>query len=115
MYTKNLTKIEFENNDELEIICIPPWEIEKLEVKIDHFHNCASFVEMPKEIVENYCWFIKKFNTKEISLLSYDKFDNKTTFNPELLNNFFDNKLKIVKHNTLIPEFKKKLIYLCSK
>ena len=89
LVTKKLSKIEFENNDKLEIICIPPWEIEKLDIKIDHFHNAASFVEMPKKIIENYCKFIKKFDAKEISLISYDKYDKSTTFNPEKLNFFF--------------------------
>jgi len=76
---KRLDKINFSNNDELEILCIPPWLIEKVDVEIDHFHNAASFVEMPKNVVENYIKFIKKFNTKEISLISYDNFDLKTT------------------------------------
>ena len=39
-------------------------------VEIDHFHNAASFVEMPKKVIENYVKYIKKFKTKEISLIS---------------------------------------------
>ena len=114
-YTKKLDKISFKDNNELEIICIPPWEIEKLNVKIDHFHNAASFVEMPKYVIENYCKFIKKFEIQDISLISYDGYDNKTTFKPELLNEFFDNKLEINWHSWLIEDFKRKLIYLSSK
>ena len=38
--------IEFKNDDELEIICIPPWEIEKLKVKIiglvDNMSYCTG-------------------------------------------------------------------------
>ena len=112
---KNLDTISFSNNNELEILCIPPWLIEKVEVNIDHFHNAASFVEMPKKIVENYVKFIRKFKTKEISLVSYDRFDLNTTFNPEELNIFFNNDLKISWKNTLIEEYKRKLIYLTSK
>lgn len=109
---KNLNKISFEKNDELEILCIPPWLIEKVETEIDHFHNAASFVEMPKTVINNYVKFVNKFNTKEISLISYNNYDPNTTFNPEELNSFFDNKLKISWKNNLIEDYKKKLIYL---
>ena len=112
---KNLDTITFSKNNELEILCIPPWLIEKVEANIDHFHNAASFVEMPKKIVENYVKFIRKFKTKEISLISYDRFDLKTTFNPEELNIFFNNDLDISWKNTLIEGYNRKLIYLTSK
>lgn len=112
--TKTINEISFENNEDLEIICIPPWDIEKVNVKIDHFHNAASFVEMPKKVVENYVHFVKKFETKNISLISYDEFDLKTTFNPELLSNFFNNELKVSWKNFLIEDYNKKLIYLTS-
>jgi len=112
---KNLDTISFSKNNELEILCIPPWLIEKVDANIDHFHNAASFVEMPKKIVENYVKFIRKFKTKEISLISYDRFDSNTTFSPEELNIFFNNELKISWKNTLIEGYKRKLIYLTSK
>ena len=111
---KNLDTISFSRNNELEILCIPPWLIEKVEANIDHFHNAASFVEMPKKVIKNYVKFIRKFNTKEISLISYDAFDLKTTFNPEELNVFFDNKLKVDWKNFLIEGYNRKLIYLTS-
>ena len=111
---KKLDKINFQNNDELEILCIPPWLIEKVDVEIDHFHNAASFVEMPKIVINNYIKFIRKFKTKEISLISYDRYDQKTTFNPKELNLFFDNKLKISWKNNLVEEYNRKLIYLTS-
>jgi putative sugar O-methyltransferase len=112
---KNLNKISFSKNNELEILCIPPWLIEKVDTEIDHFHNAASFVEMPKQVIENYVKFIKKFKTKEISLISYDGYDAKTTFNPVELNNFFDNKLEISWKDDLIEENNRKSIYLTSK
>ena len=111
---KNLDTINFSKNNDLEIFCIPPWLIEKVETEIDHFHNAASFVEMPKKVISNYVKFIKKFKIKEISLLSYDRFDLETTFNPEELNHFFNNKLSISRKNTLIEEHKIKDIYLTS-
>ena len=109
---KNLNKINFQKDNELEILCIPPWLIEKVDVDIDHFHNASSFVEMPKIVIENYIKFVNKFNAKQISLISYDQYDRKTTFNPEKLNSFFDNNLKISWKNNLIEEYNKKLIFL---
>ena len=120
---RNLDKINFSKNNELEIFCIPPWLIEKVETEIDHFHNAASFVEMPKTVINNYVKFIKKFKTKEISLISYDHLipfdhlgliDLKTTCNPEELNSFFNDKLSVSWEDTLIEEYKRKFIYLTS-
>ena len=111
----NINQISFSNNDDLEILCIPPWQIEKLNVEIDHFHNAASFVEMPKNIIENYLNFLTKFNTKEISLVSYSNYDDQTTFNPENLNNFFKKKLHVEWTNHLIKQYNKKLIFLTNK
>ena len=111
---RNLNKISFSKNNELEIFCIPPWLIEKVETEIDHFHNSASFVEMPKKVISNYVKFIKNLRTREISLISYGGFDLKTTFNPEELNSFFDDKLSVSWKNSLIEEHNKKEIYLTS-
>ena len=111
---KKLDKISFQKNDDLEILCIPPWLIEKVHTEIDHFHNAASFVEMPKIVVNNYVKFIKKFKSKEISLISYGGFDPKTTFNPEKLNEFFDNKLKVSWKKNLVEKNNKNSIYLTS-
>ena len=111
---RNLEKIRFSNKNELEILCIPPWLIEKVDVEIDHFHNAASFVEMPKMVINNYIKFINKFNTREISLVSYDDRNSKTTLNPEELNVFFDGKLSISWHYRLIEQYKRKEIYLIS-
>ena len=91
---------------------MPPWEIEKINVKIDHFHNAASFVEMPENIVKNYIKYVNKFKSKQISLISYDNFDLNTTLDPNLLSNFFDNKLNIFKKDHLINDFNRKEIYL---
>jgi len=120
---RNLDKISFSKNNDLEILCITPWLIEKLDIEFDHFHNAYSFVEMPKKIVENYAKFVKKFKTKETSLISYDDFTLNTVFksNPEYLNKYFDDKLNVVKKNTLIDDHNNSIygrgkdIYLTSK
>jgi len=113
--TSDSKELSFENNDKLEIFCIPPWEIEKIKVKIDHFHNAASFVEMPKKVIENYAKYLKKNNTNQISLISYDSYDLKTTFKPELLNSFFDNNLELDWHPEVIKDYNRKSLYLTSK
>jgi putative sugar O-methyltransferase len=113
--TSTSKELSFENNEKLEIICIPPWEIEKIKVEINHFHNAASFVEMPEEVIKNYVKYLKKNNTNQISLISYDGYDLKTTFNPELLNNFFDNKLDFEWHPAVIKDYNNKSLYLTSK
>ncbi len=111
---KDLDKISFSKDKELEILCIPPWLLEKVQVKIDHFHNAASFVEMPKSVIQNYVKFIKMFSVKEISLISYGGFDINTTFDPKELNSFFDNQLNISWKQGLINDYSQKLIYLTS-
>lgn len=111
---KDINEIRFSENDNLEILCIPAWLIEKVNVEIDHFHNSMSFVEMPKDIIKNYIKFVKKFKTKEISLISYDNFDTKTTFDPTELNNFFDDRLKIKWISSLIKDYNRKEIFLTS-
>lgn len=87
---KDWGEIAFADDDELEIFCIPPWSIEKLRVQVDHFHNAHSFVEMPKDVVRNYGKFLKKFSTREISLVSYSNFDPMTTFDVKLLSDLLD-------------------------
>ena len=111
---RNLDKINFSKYNELEILCIPPWLIEKVDVEIDHFHNAVSFVEMPKMVIDNYVKFIKYFKTKEISLISYNDYDPKTTFDPQELNLFFNNKLKISLKDDCIEEYNKKSLFLTS-
>ena len=65
-------------------------------------------------IISNYVKFIKKFKTKDISLISYDGRNKKTTFNPEELNIFFNNELDVSWKDELIHELQQKSIYLTS-
>ncbi len=113
--TKNLNEIKFEDNNKLEIICIPPWEIEKLNIQIDHFHNADSFVEMPIEVVNNYKKYIFKNKVKEISLISYENFDLNTTFDPNRLVEIFDNKLSFKKFSGAIKDQDRNSFYYYGK
>jgi len=90
--SKNMDTITFSNNDELEIFCIMPSQIELIDADIDLFHNAHSFVEMPKTVVQNYAKNIERILSKtngSISLISYDNFDLNTTFPPDELISFF--------------------------
>lgn len=94
-YSKNLEQIKFTQDENLEIFCIAPWQIENFNDSVDVFMNSHSFVEMPKEIVKNYVDKINTFPKSEytaVVLVSYDCFDLNTTFHPDELPKFFKNK-----------------------
>ena len=91
------------------------WEIVKLDCKVDHFHNSASFVEMPKDVVLNYVNYIKKLNTQSVSLLSYSKYNPKNTINPKSLGDFFDKKLDYHEMSYIIPTLKPSFHYFVGK
>ena len=112
MQIKKMKEIKFSNNNDLEIYCIPPWQIENLNIEIDHFHNAASFVEMPFHVIENYAKFLYKNKVKSVSLVTYDRYDAKTTFDPKKLNDFFNNELKIYEYPIIITQLNRKNIYL---
>jgi putative sugar O-methyltransferase len=65
--------ISFLDNDDLEILCIAPWQIEDLDLDIDYFTNANSFTEMPLEVVKNYVEHIKKYlkQSGQVGLVSY--------------------------------------------
>ncbi len=109
--SRDLEEIKFKDNDKLEIFCLAPWQIENLNTEIDHFHNACSFVEMPKNVIENYVKYIFKNLVKSISLVSYQYGDH-LTLKPDELNSFFDNKLEILEHSRVISEIGEKETYL---
>lgn len=79
--TKKLNEIKFKNDKSLEIICIPNWEIDKLNMKIDHFHNSYSFTEMSEKIITKYIEVLKKLNT-EVSSLCFYPFSSSSSIQP---------------------------------
>jgi putative sugar O-methyltransferase len=83
-------KITFSNDDNLEILCIAPWQLPYVDLQIDHFHNSNSFVEMNLEIISNYCKFIKKILNKNGSLTinTYRSDSSKIVKNDDLLKIF---------------------------
>ena len=115
-FLRQKEQIKFSDNDDLEIFCIPPWKINNIVAKVDHFHNSSSFQEMPEKIVKNYIDFIYKLANKSISvsLVIYEGWQKNNTLSPNQINELFENKLFIRESNNLI-EIDKKLFYLISK
>lgn len=83
--------ISFSENDELEIICLLPHQIQKIESDVDIFHNANSFVEMPKNVVRNYTDSISNVLSAEgmVLLSSYGNFKLSSTFDPDELADYF--------------------------
>ncbi len=98
--------IKFSANNDLEILCITPWQIEKIEGEIDIFMNSNSFVEMPKSVVKNYVGNFKRLpNSKDsaVVLSTYRDFDPNTTLNPyDLATIFEDRKFEIFEAESFI-------------
>ncbi len=89
--TRLMEKISFSENDKLEIICITPAQIERVDSEIDCFHNASSFVEMPADVVKNYAINIERILSKDkgvISLVSYDQFDRNSLDPDSLIKHF---------------------------
>lgn len=113
---KQFNSIKFSANNDIQIFCIAPWQIEKFESKVDLFLNSHSFVEMPTNVVQNY---VDKFNRfpesskAAIALTTYDEYDLKTTFNPNLIPDFFYKKnFKYFEAETLLNSSRKNLFFI---
>ena len=112
---KNLDKISFSKDHKLEIFCIPPWCINRLDITIDHFHNSASFVEMPIEIVKNYSKYLYKNKMKSYSLISYLDYNPNTTFDPNILAEIFKDSEEKFVGDSLISGINKKSLFILKK
>lgn len=115
-YSKTQNKeIIFQNNNDLEIFCIPPWKIKDIKVKFDLFQNSNSFVEMTKSIIENYAFYLQNNmnNNSIIALSSYNSFDPNRTLDPKNLDTFFNLKFDKFFKKNIIPN--KENVYLVSK
>jgi putative sugar O-methyltransferase len=94
--TRGLSQIEFSDNDNLEILAIAPWQIERLAVSIDLFYNAHSFVEMPADVISNYARHVaalRGFDRTRVVMLTYNNFDPRTTLDPERLPGCFPGKV----------------------
>jgi len=87
--TKNNDLISFKKDNSLEIICIAPWQIEKLDINIDLFWNSESFQEMTEDMVRNYCKNLKRIMNDEVSICTFiydDNVENNNTLDSEKIN-----------------------------
>jgi len=100
--SKDSKTIRFKNDDSLEIYCILPMQLERVEAEFDLFHNAHSFVEMPRKSVVNYARLIKNLlkENGRTYLVTYDGFDN-STINPADLVELISIPLKMSKKPTL--------------
>ncbi len=55
-------KIEFYDNNDLEIIILPTWKANDFNGRVDLFWNCASFLEMPSATVLKYAELYQKIS-----------------------------------------------------
>ncbi len=108
-------EIFFENNENLEIICIPPWKIADIKCSFDIFQNSNSFIEMSEEIINNYVFFVKKImnHNSKILISSYIDLNNKKIINPEKLINLWDMNFETFYAKSIIPD--RENIYFISK
>jgi putative sugar O-methyltransferase len=89
--TRGLDAIRFAEDDSLEILCVAPWQIEKLASPVDLFHNAHSFVEMPEAVVANYARHAERLLESSgggVALASYGNHDERT-IPPDRLPGFF--------------------------
>ncbi len=103
--TKSMDVIRFSDNDQLEILCLTPSQIERFEGVVDYCHNANSFVEMSENTVYKYSDEIERILGKNrgiISMVSYDGFTN-STINPTLLPKFFNREFTHTLFPTLSP------------
>lgn len=82
------SNFHFADTDDLEILCIAPWQMERVHAEIDIFQNDSSFVEMPGLVIEKYHQLLERWDMNGLStriLGSYLPFDPKTTMDPKSL------------------------------
>ena len=111
-----LKKIKFSLNDKLEIFCIAPHQIERLDVSIDIFQNSHSFVEMSSNIVKNYVKYIEKLtnpNNSSIGLVSYDGGDERT-LKPDSLPKYFSREFMRYEEQSLWRHNRSNYYYVAS-
>ena len=93
--TRDLSSISFSDDDRREIICICPWQITRVEAKVDLFWNSASFQEMEINTLGNYADHVKRFTLSAqdavLCLWIYDGGNpNRTLLSEQIIEPFVD-------------------------
>tara|TARA_B110001452_G_scaffold140046_1_gene116382 strand:+ start:5147 stop:6157 length:1011 start_codon:yes stop_codon:yes gene_type:complete len=104
-YFKDKNEIIFKDDDELEIYCVPNWEVHKIKTKIDHLHNAHSFVEMSSDQLTLYNDCIFKKYVESASFLFYNRTIEERTLDYKIVSEKFSVNFK--KYDLpLIEDFK---------
>ena len=69
--TRSADVIRFSSDDRREIICICPWQIERVEARLDLFWNSASFQEIALRAVQNYAAHVARLTSHDARLCLY--------------------------------------------
>lgn len=113
---RNQDSIKFSANDNLEIFCIAPWQIERIESPVDIFMNSRSFAEMPKDTVKNYIDNFKRLPESKdsaIALITYEHHDPDTLLHPnEWLKLFKGRKFDSFEADTLLDSSSKNFYFV---
>jgi putative sugar O-methyltransferase len=90
--SRQRSSLRFAADDQLEILCIAPWQIEAFVDRVDLLMNCNSFVEMPRAVVQNYADRFSRFQDAEraaVALSTYDRTDPDSLLEAGELPHFF--------------------------
>lgn len=112
---KHLSSIQFSTDNNIEIFCIAPWQIEKCESAVDIFMNSYSFVQIPKNVVKNYVDNFNRFpesRNAAIALTTCD-LDQTALFHPSELPKFFEDRtFDYFEVDTLLSSSRKNLFFV---
>ena len=105
-FNKN-DSIEFQSNNELEIYCLLPQQIESFQSKVDIFHSANTLSEIPKQAVRNYSSQVKRILSAQGRMLisSYGQFNLESTFDPDEFSNLFGVKFKTFDKNLILGNY----------
>ena len=106
--TRGLEKLSFSDDESREIICVTPWQIERLDVGVDVFWNCASFQEMDLNTVRNYASNIERCMQRSrdatACLLVYGTGDSGRTLSPQQITESFGDSFAFEAFDPVVKE-----------
>ena len=96
-------KINFKEDDSLEIVCISPNQFELVDEKFDLFLNCNSFQEMTENSIKGYrnIYKNKTNENSQIGLVGYSNYDETSQFSPSHVANIFNQDLITYDENSI--------------
>lgn len=109
--------LAFGDHDDVEILCIAPWQIAKFADSVDIFMNSNSFVEMPARVVQNYADKFSEFPQAQnaaIALSTHDRVPDLAIDRLELPKFFKERKFEYFEAETLTDSSRKDLFFVSS-